>query len=280
MTNRLLVCIVRDQKPLVAPLDETVRHACHAMWQREAGSVLVVDKALRLAGIFTGRDAVRLLAKGGDAASVRLDKAMTRKPVTLPPEARAVDAVRAMCVGGFRHVPIVSEERVLGVVSRGDIRGMEFEEFICRNTGLPAGGLANRTVRDAIRLRRPPVHNPDDSVAQACRSMLKHAVGATLVTDKRQRLQGIFTGRDAVHLLATEKDAAAVPLRKAMSRDPVTVGPDDSAIDALRAMNDGGFRHLPVIDDGKVVGIVSRADFTGVELDRLEEEVHLKECIW
>ena len=51
------------------------------------------------------------------------------------------------------------------------------------------------------------------------------------------------------------------------------------AIDALRAMSDGGFRHLPVIEDGRIWGIVSRGDFTAMEIDRLEEETHLWECI-
>ena len=44
-------------------------------------------------------------------------------------------------------------------------------------------------------------------------------------------------------------------------------------------MCDGGFRHVPVVEDGKIWGVVSRGDFTGMELDRLEEEEHLWECI-
>ena len=62
MTNRELAYIVKDQKPLVLARDETVREACRRMWERRSGSVLVVDKQQRLIGIFTGRDAVRLLA--------------------------------------------------------------------------------------------------------------------------------------------------------------------------------------------------------------------------
>ena len=58
MTNRKLAYIVKDQKPLVLGLNETVQHACRLMWERRAGSVLIVDTEKRLRGIFTGRDAV------------------------------------------------------------------------------------------------------------------------------------------------------------------------------------------------------------------------------
>ena len=67
MTNRKLAYIVKDQNPLVLADNEMVEHACRLMWERRAGSVLVVDTEDRLSGIFTGRDAVRLLAQGADA---------------------------------------------------------------------------------------------------------------------------------------------------------------------------------------------------------------------
>jgi CBS domain-containing protein len=93
-------------------------------------------------------------------------------------------------------------------------------------------------------------------------------------------LSGIFTGRDAVRLLATLQDAPAAPVAEAMTRNPVSITPESTAIDALRAMDDRGFRHLPVVASGMILGVVSRSDFTGIEIDRLDEEEHLKEVIW
>ncbi len=110
--------------------------------------------------------------------------------------------------------------------------------------------------------------------------MARRKAGAVLVTDKRQRLKGIFTGRDAVRALARNKDAAGTRLSKAMTPDPASLTPHCTAVEALRAMNDGGFRHIVVLDGEKILGVVARADFTGVELDRMDEEEHLKECIW
>jgi CBS domain-containing protein len=281
MTNRELACIVKDQDPLVLPADDTVRQACRSMWERRSGSVLVVDDRKRLTGIFTGRDAVRLLATAKDAASTRLAQAMTCAPITVTPKSRAIDALRAMAEGGFRHVPVTEDGSIRGVVSRGDLKGMELEEFRWEQAGPPRGsGRSFRALGDIIRGRKPLVIGEDEAVQHACRGMWQRRCGCSLVLDKQQRLAGIFTGRDTVRVLASAEDAGATPVSEAMTRAPATVTADGSAIEALRAMNDGGFRHLPVIENGCIVGVVSRTDFTGIEIDRLEEEEHLKEVIW
>jgi CBS domain-containing protein len=100
-----------------------------------------------------------------------------------------------------------------------------------------------------------------------------------LVVDEQQRLRGIFTGRDAVRALAEGKDPAATILAHVMTPNPITITPNSLAIEALRKMNDGGFRHLPVIEDDTIWGVVSRSDFKGIEIDQLEDEEHLWECI-
>ena len=281
MTNRELAYIVKDQKPLVLAREDAVRHACRCMWERRSGSVLVVDRQQRLSGIFTGRDAVRLLAKGKDAGGASLAKAMTRNLVTIAPKSRAIDALRAMSEGGFRHVPVTEDGMIKGVVSRGDLKGMEFEEFRWQYIG-PARGSAPgfREIAAIIEGQKPLLLAEEETLQLACRSMRRRKSGSTVVVDSQQRLSGIFTGRDAVRVLATVEDAAVTRLAEAMTRNPVTIGPRSSAIDALRAMDDGGFRHLPVIENGKILGVVSRSDFTGIEIDRLDEEEHLKEVIW
>jgi CBS domain-containing protein len=82
-----------------------------------------------------------------------------------------------------------------------------------------------------------------------------------------------------VRALAEGKDAAATMLAHAMTPNPITIAANSLAIDALRRMNDGGFRHLPVVKDDTILGVVSRADFKGIEIDQLDDEEHLWECI-
>ena len=62
-----------------------------------------------------------------------------------------------------------------------------------------------------------------------------------------------------------------------MTRDPATMPPPTTAIEALRLMQDGGFRHVVIVDQGRVVGVVSRRDFRGDEQGRLDEETGLWE---
>jgi CBS domain-containing protein len=133
---------------------------------------------------------------------------------------------------------------------------------------------------DIVRNQDPLTLPPHATVKEACRCMRDRRVGAVLVTDNDRRLAGIFTGRDAVHrVLAEGKSAAHTILAEVMTPNPDTMPPGKMAIEALRMMEDGRYRHLPIVDDGKVLGIVSRFDFSGMELDRLDEETGLWERV-
>lgn len=136
-----------------------------------------------------------------------------------------------------------------------------------------------RQMSEIVRDQKPLILSPRATVKHACQRMRDRRVGAVLVTDK-ERLVGIFTGRDAVcRVLAEGKDPAETALAEVMTRDPKTMPPSNKAIEALRLMHDGGFRHVPVVADGVVVGIVSHGDFRGLETARLDEETGLWERI-
>jgi CBS domain-containing protein len=137
-----------------------------------------------------------------------------------------------------------------------------------------------RQMSEIIRDQTPVTFSPRTSVKHACQGMRQRRVGAVLVIDPEHRLLGIFTGRDAVaRVLAEGKDPAKTLLSEVMTPNPAIMGPTGGAIDALRLMQDGGFRHVPVIANGKVVGIVSHGDFHGLETARLDEETGLWERI-
>ena len=115
-------------------------------------------------------------------------------------------------------------------------------------------------------------------VTEACDRMRDGRVGAVLVTDGSGALVGIFTGRDAVcRVLAQRRNPAATSLAEAMTPNPKTMSPDLGTIDALRLMRDGGFRHVPLMKDGRIVGLVSRADFQSLHKQQHEEERDLWE---
>jgi CBS domain-containing protein len=135
-----------------------------------------------------------------------------------------------------------------------------------------------RRLSDIVYNQDPLTLLPSSSVKEACEQMRSRGAGSVVITDEDARLIGIFTGRDAVcRVLASGKNAATTTLAEVMTPTPKTMSSDKTAIDALRLMWDGGFRHVPVVETGNVIGIVSRGDFKGHEQDRLDEERELWE---
>jgi CBS domain-containing protein len=135
----------------------------------------------------------------------------------------------------------------------------------------------NREMAEIIRNQQPLTLPPTATVQEACAHMHERRIGAVLVTNSSNQLVGIFTGRDAVRVLAEGKLPNATPLQHVMTENPEYLPPHHTAIHALRLMRDGGFRHVPVVEDGAVIGIVSRGDFRGLEQDRLDEETGIWE---
>lgn len=124
---------------------------------------------------------------------------------------------------------------------------------------------------------RPITMNEAASVTEACDQMRDCRAGSALVTGNADRLVGIFTGRDAVcRVLAQRRNPSATRLAEVMTPDPSTMSPEGTAFDALRIMSDGGFRHVPLVKDGRILGLVSRGDYKG-----LEQELDERECdLW
>ncbi len=105
---------------------------------------------------------------------------------------------------------------------------------------------------------------PDDRLGEAAKRMVARGVGAVLVMDG-ERLGGILTERDLLKAVASGlSDDARV--RDWMTRHPETVEASDATDHAAALMIHGGFRHLPVMEDGAVVGIISIRDLMRVAL--------------
>jgi CBS domain-containing protein len=140
--------------------------------------------------------------------------------------------------------------------------------------------MANRELREIIRRTNPVTLPVNATVQRACKMMRDRRIGAILVTESDGRLAGLFTGRDAVgRVVAEALDPTTTTLGSVMTVQPDTLKPKARAIEALRMMQDGGYRHLPILDGEKIVGIVSHGDFTGLEQARLDEETGFWEIL-
>jgi CBS domain-containing protein len=126
MADRSLGEIVRRQRPVTLSISATVQRACQLMRDRRVGAILVTGGGGQLVGVFTGRDAVtRVLAEALNPATTLIGAVMTGQPDTLKPDAKSIDALRMMRDGGYRHLPIVDENKIVGIVSHGDFNGLE-----------------------------------------------------------------------------------------------------------------------------------------------------------
>jgi CBS domain-containing protein len=112
---------------------------------------------------------------------------------------------------------------------------------------------------------------PDETAADAIRRMLEVGVGSVVVCEGTTPV-GIFTERDVLHLAGAAADFEATMLRDAMTPNPLTVSADDGILEAAKLMGARKLRHLPVVEGGNLVGIVSIRDVLGFLAERLFEE--------
>ena len=105
------------------------------------------------------------------------------------------------------------------------------------------------------------------TIADAAAKMVQGRFGSVLVT-QRTMLLGIFTERDVMRAAAEASDLQADTLSKWMTPDPITRPPETAAEEAAELMLSNGFRHLPVVDDSGLVGIVSLRDLLSARIGR------------
>ena len=116
---------------------------------------------------------------------------------------------------------------------------------------------------------------PRATVAEVSELMATRRIGAILVVEKG-KLAGIFTERDAlVRVIAKGVDPKTTTVAEVMTRNPDTIQPTESVQTALDLMAERGYRHLPVIDDGKLYGIISIRDLYRSVKAQMEEDILL-----
>ncbi len=100
---------------------------------------------------------------------------------------------------------------------------------------------------------------PEDTIGEAAQKMVDRGIGSAVVSDFG-RLVGILTERDLLKAVAARTHSSEARVREWMTPDPITARPETPVADAAEIMLEKGFRHLPVVEDGRAVGIVSVRD--------------------
>lgn len=127
--------------------------------------------------------------------------------------------------------------------------------------------MTQRTIRTIIEQQEVIAAPASTTVGAAARLMREHHVGAVLVVEE-DRLAGVFTERDALfRVIADGRDVEDTVLGDVMTRNPQVIHPDKPFVEALHLMYEGGFRHVPVVEDGRPIGMISARDALGPELE-------------
>jgi CBS domain-containing protein len=111
--------------------------------------------------------------------------------------------------------------------------------------------VADLMVKDVLTVE------PSDTIGEAAEKMNAANVGAVVVVEDMVRIVGIVTERDLLRAIASRARAAEARVRQWMTPNPVTIGPELTIEQAAKIMFDNNFRHLPVVKDGRALGIVS-----------------------
>ncbi|OAD69095.1 hypothetical protein PHYBLDRAFT_22406 [Phycomyces blakesleeanus NRRL 1555(-)] len=292
------VSALRPAQALTVKENMLVIEASQLMAAKRSDCVLVVDEDDHLSGIFTAKDlAYRVVAESLDARHTPVSQIMTPGPMCVTADTSATDALNLMVTRGFRHLPVCNEEGdIFGLL---DITKCLYEaldkmerafgssrklydalEGVEREWSGSPVQLAQymETLRD--KMSCPDLNTVLDgslpaqvsvkvNVRDVARLMKEYHTTAVLVSD-REGLAGIFTTKDVVlRVIAAGLNPENCSVVRVMTPHPDTASPHMSIIDALRQMHDGHYLNLPVLEDGRVVGIVDVLKLTYATLEQI-----------
>jgi CBS domain-containing protein len=139
--------------------------------------------------------------------------------------------------------------------------------------------MEDRSIRTLIENKEIITCPETMTVCEAARVMKRNRIGALMVVEEG-KLIGIFTERDALfRVLAEDRDLHTTRVADVMTRNPQAIHPDKKFADALQLMHAGRFRHVPVVENGRAVGMVSASDAMGPELEAFVWELLRQEQV-
>ena len=125
----------------------------------------------------------------------------------------------------------------------------------------------------SVKGREVITTSPAASIAGAIDALAKHRIGALVVVDQGHRIAGIISERDIVKAIAEKgEQVLSVPLSTVMTRSVVTCSESETVNDVMGRMTRGRFRHLPVVENDRLTGIISIGDVVRARIEQVERE--------
>lgn len=114
---------------------------------------------------------------------------------------------------------------------------------------------------------------PTTTISAAAKSLAEHGIGALVVSGADGRTDGIVSERDLVRAISQHGAAALeMPVSEVMTRKVVSCGKQDKLVDIMQQMSTGHFRHMPVVENDRLIGIISIGDVVKRRIEQIEQE--------
>ncbi|KAE9004704.1 hypothetical protein PR001_g16627 [Phytophthora rubi] len=277
---------MRPSRALLQGDHATVAQCVRAMVERKTDAALLVDRSGLLTGILTDRDvAVKVVAVGRDPTRTLAYEVMTPDPSCVSANASAIDALKMMISGQFRHLPVTDNDKVVGIL---DIAKCLYEaiaklehayrkssdrlEETVKKLQKNLSGSTEANLFESLRQKlflptlsaiimegsEVPVLSPMATAMDAARVMLIQKTSAVMVCDEADHTVGIFTTKDLMRrVVALSLEPSQCLLSSVMTPEPQTATLGTTILETLHSIHNGKFLHVPVFDsDTKLVGIV------------------------
>lgn len=125
----------------------------------------------------------------------------------------------------------------------------------------------------STRKRQVVTARPDQTVREAVRLLAENRIGAVVVTEPDGRIVGILSERDVIRTAAGDDNVLALPVSRVMTRNVVVGTPQDDVMAVATTMLEKRFRHLPIVDQGQLIGMISIGDVLKTQRDAYRGEV-------
>jgi CBS domain-containing protein len=150
---------------------------------------------------------------------------------------------------------------------RGDYGRYDFTRNGRTRSIMKVNTILSTRRRDLITI------SPDKTLRDLALLLTQHQIGAALVVDEAGQLQGIISERDVIRAAAVHADPLSLPIAEVMTRDVVVGVPQDDIWAVAHTMTERRFRHLPIMDDGKLIGMISLGDIMKLQRDAYQGEL-------
>ncbi|KAL3913278.1 MAG: hypothetical protein SGILL_006558, partial [Bacillariaceae sp.] len=290
------VADLRPKKAMVSSTEDTIKEVVENLANNRADCAVLVDASCELAGVITDTDITRrVIAKGVDTSSTAVSEVMTASPKSVQSNDSATEALVMMVQHQFRHVPVVENGAVVGVLDvakclndaisklerSASSKSPHLAEDLMNQALKVNGGADTAALRsilgpllsrafgsegsipslgDIVGKKSSPILPPDCNVFDAAVAMTEDRRAALVVEE--EVLIGVLTFRDLMNgVTAKDLSPAVTEIMEVMTPDPEWATPDLSALEALQMMHDNKFLNLPVCTvGGEVVGLVDVMD--------------------